>query len=292
MNRGIVLLAIGDPAYGKFAANMAISIKEHNKDLPIQLIYEEKTISHLNDWYMSFFDEKTLIDNSDCYTVKNIFPALAKISIYKYAKFDESIYLDVDGICLKNLDSLFEKCKDGYFFSQVVGKYVVEKDPKDFPEMQWCKPDVLINHFNLKEGDIIPALNTSFQYFKKCIASELLFNTAKESLLNGIEDDKRWFKWGKDNHQPDELYMNIALAKVGLFPELNPSKVIFFDNKRIKSISEVESNYYVLGLYGGVQFTHSSLQDHYDRLMERAYLQSHGKNHQFKCSNLMRRKIS
>lgn len=292
MSRGIVLLAIGDVAYGKFAANMAISIKEHSPEMPIQLIYENKAISHLNDWHKSFIDIFTPIEKDDCYNGVKLFPALAKINIYKYAEFDENIYLDVDGLCLKDLHTLFEKCKNGYYFSQVVGEYKVEKETKEFPEMQWCKPDVLIKHFKLKEGDVIPALNTSFQYFKKCEESALLFETAKNNLLNGIDNKDRWYKWGKDNHQPDELYMNVALAKVGLMPKLSPEKVIYFDNHRMQAPDKVKGEFYVLGLYGGINFTHRSLQDYYDAVMEKICRTKHRKEHLFKSHRLMRGKIS
>ncbi len=293
MNRGIVLLGIGDTAYGKFAANMAISIKQYNKDLPIQLIYEKKTIEHLTDWHKSFIDVFTEIDPIDCYEKNKLIPALAKLSVYKYAHFDENIYLDVDGLCLKSLDGLFEICKEGYYFSQVVGRYLVEKEPKEFPEMQWCKPEVFIKHFDLKVGDIVPALNTSFQYFKKCEESEILFNTALKCLTNGISNKDRWFKWGKDNLQPDELYMNIALSKVGIYPILSPSeKVIYFDDKRIKNIAEIEEKFYILGLYGGIRFTHTSLQEYYDRVMEKICRSTYKRDHVYKCHNLMRRKIS
>lgn len=293
MNRGIVLLGIGDPAYGKFAANMAISIKQHDPEMSIQLIYEPKTIAHLTDWHKGFIDVFTEINKNDCYEGQKLIPALAKLSIYKYAQFEENIYLDVDGLCLKSLDSLFERCKDGYYFSQVVGKYLVEKEPKDFPEMQWCRPSVFIKHFGLKVGDVMPALNTSFQYFKKCVESEKLFNTAMDCLKNGIPNKDRWYKWGKDNLQPDELYMNVALAKVGLYPILTPAdKVIYFDDKKIKNIAEVEANFFVLGLYGGIRFTHTSLQEYYDRLMEKICRSVYKKDHIYKCHNLMRRKIS
>lgn len=291
MNRGIVLLAIGDPAYGKFAANMAISIKSENAGLPIQIIYEEKAISHLSEWHKSFIDIYTPIDSADCRESGKLVPALAKLSIYKYLAFEENIYLDVDGLCINNLESIFDQCKDGYYFSQVVGRYLVEKELKEFPEMQWAKPEIMVKHFDLKEGDVIPALNSSFQFIRKGDKAELLFKTALDCLKNAIPNKDRWYKWGKDNMQPDELYLNIALAKVGLMPEL-PNKIIYFANKRMDKIELIKQDYKVIGLYGGIHFTHSSLQDYYDRVMEKICRGTFQKDHVFKCHQLMKGKIS
>lgn len=291
MSRGIILLAIGDHAYGKFAANMAISIKEYNTDLAVQLICEEKTISHLSEWYRSFFDIISIIEKEDCYIGGKMSPAKAKLSIYKYLFFDENIYLDVDGLCLRDLSSIFESCADGYYYSQVVGRYQVEKEVKPFPEMQWAKPDIMIEHFHLKEGDVIPAINSSFQYIKKTKKSEELFKIANECFDNGLSDKQRWYKWGKDNLQPDELYINIALAKCGVWPEMKIKKVIYFDNHRIIPEKNLLAEFFVLGLYGGIRFTHSSLQDYYDRVMQKICL-SKNKNHIYKCHNLMKGKIS
>lgn len=56
--RGILLLALGQPHYGNYAANLAMSIKFNCPDMPIALIHDEGAIRHISaDKRLQLFDE-------------------------------------------------------------------------------------------------------------------------------------------------------------------------------------------------------------------------------------------
>jgi hypothetical protein len=49
-------------------------------------------------------------------------------------------------------------------------------------------------------------------------------------------------------------------------------------------------NHYLIGIYGGVNFTHKSLLEYYDRLVHVLSKQHLGKNQEFKSHALMKDK--
>ena len=288
--KGIVLLAIGNPVYGKMAVNMAVSLKFHNPDIKIQVICEEFTMSHLGAWHRSFFDINTIIDTKDCRHEKGgLFPALAKLNLYKYAAFDENIYLDVDAVCTKSIDKVWEACQGGWYLSQLTGVHKITDAKNDFTGLQWAKVNDIVKYYGLETGDVIPAINSSFQYFTKSDKTKELFDLALELLSNPIPTGLHPMQWTKKDEQPDELYMDVALAKKKHVPELSLGHVIYFDNQTLKQ-DRMNSCFFV-GLYGGVTYTHSSLQDYADRELHKIYRTFHRKEHLYKVKVLLRGKI-
>lgn len=290
MSKGITLIAIGDPAYGKFAFNMAMSIKAFNK-IPIQLICEPKTISHLSPWHLQFFDVFTEVKKEDCYDGQRLNPGRLKLKLYNYLFFDETIYLDVDGLCIKNFDWIWEMCEGGFYHTQVVGTHEIKSYEDKFEGIQWASISDMIKYYHLKPGDVIPGINSSFQYIKKDIQTENLYQTAMKNFENPIPKSQRPFKWGKDDYEPDELYMNVALAQIGHNPIMKNPLVIYFDQRPMK-ITEVERDFCFVGLYGGRLFTHNTIQSYYDKVIEKISVDYHNKHQDFKIFSLMKKKIS
>ncbi|MES2829676.1 MAG: hypothetical protein V4687_16055 [Bacteroidota bacterium] len=296
IERGIVLLAIGCPAYGNFAFNMAVSLREHSPNIPIQLIYEEHAISHLNDWHRSFFDWLTVIEKDDSrYPDGKLFPANAKLHLYEYSAFEKNIYFDVDGLVIKDITPLFDLCESagGYFYSQMSGVYEIKEGKNNFPGLQWANVDDIKEYYQLEAGEVLPAINSSFQYFTHSEESQVLFDQALSLLNNPIPISMHPQKWGKKGFQPDELYMDVALCKVNLVPELAGFKeLIYFNTRRGDGLDTLKTKYYLLGLYGGINFTHMSIRKMYDSELQRIFRVRGYGTHWFKIDNLMRQKIS
>ena len=104
MDKGILLIALGKH-YNKLAYNMAKSIKRFS-DIPIAVITDDK-----EEFLLDAFDiiiEPKLHDYLEGYAFN---PFKFKTYIYDYTPFEHTIYLDVDGIALKDLTPLLEKLK-------------------------------------------------------------------------------------------------------------------------------------------------------------------------------------
>ena len=102
-------------------------------------------------------------------------------------------------------------------------------------------------------------------------------------------------RWG--NGQPDELYMNIALAKVAHDPAFkNDGKVgksesgfIHFAMRRSLTYEEVINNYYLQSYYGGVRFTSLFYTEWIDRILKKT-MSEKGLTHEFFIQNITRYK--
>ena len=277
----ITLLAIGSPAYGKFAYNLAVSIKFYN-DLPIQLIYEDSALSHLSN--TNPFDKLTKINEQDCRKDGRLFPAKAKLAIPKYCAYDKAIYLDVDSICIKPLDSLLDSINDrrSYYLTEVNGAITGGGGT------HWAKERTILEHYKLQQGLYIPAINSSFVYFEKGDELDVLYDTANELLDNPIPISKHSERWGRSGSQPDELYMNIALGVTGHKP--NFQSPMFFRWHNSFTVKDLKKHHYFMGFFGTKETNHRSMYEYYDKHMMKVY-RSFGQRHLWKIENLMQDKF-
>lgn len=295
--KGITLLAIGSQAYGKFAVNMALSIKHFNKELPIQLIYEDIAIAGLDT---GLFDIKTKINPEDCRTNGVLKPGKAKLSLYKYLAFDETVYLDVDGILVKDIAGIFEEVTSD-FHAQVVRSYDKSCDKW---ACLWMPLDNVKANYSLPEDYELYEMNTSFMYIKKSKKSERYFKQALKNYNKKIDKKDFGHSWGND--YPDELAFNIATAQTGMNPQLkgeNKSgypvylrgrfeKAKSNDKNYPDSVQWIAENYYLIGLYGGKNYNHFALESDsglYNK-MASLYWKGLGKQNPYKIANLMKYK--
>ncbi len=283
---GVTLLAIGNKTYGEWAFNMALSIKYHNKDIPIQLVYDPETLKSLNDWHRSFFDVMTIM-NPDHYTYEKRFnPAWAKINIYKYTHFDKSLCLDVDAVCLKDLSPIFDE--KGYKV-QTKG-YMTRRAWPDDVEI-WVHPNKIWERYDLDEKAEMPIVETGIQLIPSDDSTNNIFFFATNLFKNAIPiDELNSGGWGWN--QPDELYLGIAMAMLDYKPDFPESIKSLHATYKAKIVNEMEylEPYYCYGLWGNKALNHSRLIDLYDRLMAK-YAKSHNQNIQFKARKMLNDKF-
>lgn len=292
--RGIVLLAVENPVYAKFAFNMALSIKHHSPEIPIQLIADSRALEGLMAWQEQpkYFDYITKVDEDFShapdseYNNKNRFtPAKAKLSIYQKSMFDETIYMDVDGICINPVEDLFNQEKE--FSTQVIGHCKFGEE--EFPNMLWSKPNEFYKHFHINSETDLTATNSSFLYFKKGETAEKIFAEAYNQLMNNrMLRGAQHLKWGTG--QPDELYLNASLALNNYDASMDREFVFYFSSNTIEPEDELKEKYYGIGLYGPKGQIHSSIIDYCDRYM-RMLCEPKGFHPPFKYLTLMKDKF-
>lgn len=290
--KGIILLAIGNQSYLYWAYNQALSIKANSPDIPIQLLTEKRLIEYFDLKHRRFFDKITFIHEEDCYEKKlikhgnagiekkRLFPALAKLKLYNYSHFKETIYLDVDGCCVRPMESLFEQCTKE-FHSQVGA--VCKYQETQWRDMHWASPQMIYEHYKLPKDFEFPALNSSFSFFKKSEIVEKIFKQALENLLNPIPYEKLHNTWGQN--QPDELYMNIALGQLKHNPD-GVSPVYFsFHHINPLRLEQIIENYWLVGLWGDKMMSHAKIKIMYEGMIHK-YAQKFGTYSEFKLSYL------
>lgn len=297
---GVVLLAFGKVQYYWAAYNLAFSIKKHNPNVNITVLFDDKlkALSHCQD-FMKYINNIGDIDADDIYTNKKLDPGKVKMNLYKYLPYDRNLYLDVDAIALKDIQPMIDELSQSgkNYISHTVGYHTIDKG-RDFKEMQWAWADTMWEHFNLLSSYVMPAINSSMQWIVKGSQSEAIYRTALDLYTNHpIEIKKLRMKWG--GGQPDELYMNVALAIHGIDPALKKYEqikgseggMIHFSMQRGLSFEEITENYYLQSYYGGAGFTPLFYINWLDRILN-ADFKAIGQRHIYLISRIAQNKYA
>lgn len=271
--RGVTLIAIGRYGYLQWAVNMAASLRYHSPDIPIQLITSKSLEADaiVRKCNNNVFDVLTIVPDSEFTDEGKLFPAKLKTQLYKYLHFDETVYLDVDGCVIKDITPLFNIEAD--FASDVQAVYDMSMGDR-FEAMKWARINTVYQHFQLPNDARFPALNSSFMFIRKSETAKAIFDKAYELLMNNpLPFEKHWFSWGRKskskNNQPDELYLNAALAVLGIVP--HGLGAIHFrmvnESGPPVALNEIAKSCYGIGLFGELRINHQSLREHYNKHM-------------------------
>lgn len=297
---GVVLFAFGKVGYYHAAYNLAYTIKNYSPNVKIALYVDDinKCTTSTGD-ITKYVEQVNQIERSDLYVNGKFDPAMLKVSLYKYLPFKHNLYLDVDAVCLKNIQPLINELigTKRHYISHCVGYHTIDLG-RGIPSMQWAWADDIWQHFKLEQDTILPAINSSIQYIRKCQESKELYTVL--NLLynhNQLPTNKLRMKWG--NGQPDELYMNVALAMTKYDPSYKNDGIvgggesetgfIHFANKRGLSFQEVTDNYYFQSYYGGRNFTARFYTEWLDRMLK-VMMSKEKKIHQFHIDRIIGQK--
>jgi hypothetical protein len=278
-SQGVVLMAFGKPQYYWAAYNLAYSIKRFNKDLSIALVSDSKdrALYYCHD-LTNQIDVYVDMPEQHIYTNKKLDPGKAKVLLFDYLPFHYNLYLDVDAVCLKDLQPLIDQliANDAKYATRVVGEHSIDQG-RDFKAMQWAWADQLWQHFGLTKADKIYAINSSIQFIEKCDEAEAIYRTAADLYLNNpMPISKLRMKWG--GGQPDELYFNVSFGKNKFKPyEID---AVCFQMNREFSYAQIEERFYLMSYYGGKGFTPSFYIDWLDRKLK-AWMAEDGIQHKY-----------
>ena len=278
-SQGVVLVAFGKPQYYWAAYNLAYSIKRFNPTLQIALISDSKERAVYHCYGLtSVIDVYVELPEQHIYTNKKLDPGKAKVLLYDYLPYHYNLYLDVDAVCLKDLQPLIEQliANDAKYATHVIAEHSIDKG-RDFIQMQWAWADSLWEHFGLTKEDKIYAINSSIQFIEKCDEAEAIFRTAADLYLNNpMPLGKLRMKWG--GGQPDELYFNVSFGKNKFKPyEID---VVCFQMNREYTFTQIEERFYLMSYFGGKGFTPSFYIEWLDRKLK-AWMQEDGIQHKY-----------
>lgn len=250
----IVLFAFRKRGYVQQAYNLAFSLKHFSPDIPVTL-FHDGIINKFPEEKRHVFDSIVKIENPDI--------AKFKAEIYDLSPYDETLYLDVDGIALKDISPLIHELQKQNFYTHISGRQALNEG-SSMRTMLWAFSEDIVSHFDLRPETILPSSNTSILWFKKTDEVKNLFEQWKLALDNPIPLKKLRHQWGAA--QPDELYLNIAIAKTGI--KVSDEKYMFFGGNLVnKTFGQITDENYFLSIYGGRGFTKQRYTEWYDRLL-------------------------
>lgn len=203
LEKGIIIFAIGHPYYGRYAFNLAVTIKAV-EDIPIAVVHDATGLSHLDDYQKSVFNKMILAD---------LKPGCgAKLQSYDLSPFEKTLLLDADMLWLpvQKPSELFEKLKGVEFTGITEGS----TDSPSAHYFYWAKIEEIREKY--KVTGTVHQWRTEVLYFERSEKVAAMFEDAKSIHKDHGLTSVKPFAEGT----PDELSINIAAAK----HELNPHK--------------------------------------------------------------------
>lgn len=247
MSRGVVLLALGYPIYGNWAAQLAASIHYSAPDVKIALLTDNKGTKEIAPQYLKHFSEIIELPE-ECYTKEGMSNYLkAKTFIYDYSPFDETIFLDADMIWLpyKPITQLFGKEYDFTMISRSDEPIETKNNTLIF----WAKPSDLLETFPHLAGKHLYNVSSEFIYFKKTKKVKAFFELVKSFY---IEPKVAYRDFGMQ--VPDELAYTLAMLHSDIKPHENVYVPIYWEQHQRKRmpLSEMYNQFYGYSIGGNV----------------------------------------
>lgn len=234
----VTLLAFGRPGYAVAASNMVASLRHNGYTGPIQL--------HVGSGLLPLLDNEakeqcTVIPLADEYAND---AGWCKVNLPKLFQGEDTLYLDVDGIALRNVDELLQELRKDprHFITSVLG---TGKSGEKIAYYEWAKTEVVKEKHSLPDDAIYYGIQSSWAYFRK---GKELDAFAKQVIDAWGQWTRRELKaqWGRS--MPDELFYSIACTITGHDPSWSGLPVHF--GRGFDKLPELREKHYILGLYG------------------------------------------
>jgi predicted GH43/DUF377 family glycosyl hydrolase len=289
LSKGVFIPAFQKRGYPFAAHNLAVTIKHFNPDIKVA-IYHDHTINHLHAADKEIFDVLIPMMDSDKIYQGNFSPAHLKLSLYDKLPFDETLILDADNLAIADIGRIFDELskEGGYYYTHVKELYQYDGE-REIQGMDWAYADDIYNHFKLKRSVTLPCTNSSFQYVRKCKEAKELFEQALLNLENAIPLDKLKHNWG--GGQPDELYINVAMAQKGITGKAENEYMHLCNVVDRRPMFEMAKTIPLLSYLGGKNFCRPTYTEYYDKLMI-DICNKHGKSHRYRWTYIEADKYS
>ncbi len=263
MNKGIVLLALGHAYWGRWAYNLALSIKFSNPELKITLLYAGDGKNQISD--ITLFDKMIEVPPELYTSHRGIEYLKVKTALYKLSPYKETIYLDADILLTprRKLSELFEQFKDVDFTMANRGYVNLDENPADEFGV-WCAPSDVKKAFGFTKGKYYN-LTSEFIYFKKKKRVGKLFADAFKLYDTDKVSPNRLFNGG----MPDELPFTIAMIKNDLYPHLDSFLPVYWEaaSRPPLRLTGGDLNQYYAYSMGG-HIAHPIMKKTYDNLVQ------------------------
>lgn len=234
--RGVLLIALGHPLYGKLAYTLAQSLKFTSPELKIHLVFTQSSISHLSASQIDIFDSMQDAPH-DCYHRNgNLEYIKAKTWMYQLSPFDTTIFLDVDMIWLpkKSINNLFDELKELDYTIQNRDYADLGSKSLNPGYSQWANVVEIKKAYGFTQGRYY-SLHSEFVYFKKSKQNKKFFDEWIKQYDN-LKVNHTVFA----NGIPDELPLAIASVIHEKYPHQDAYLPIYWERAEKKNMPRAE----------------------------------------------------
>lgn len=254
---GIIVTALDSPYYGKYAFQLALSIKHTSPNVKIALLCNDKGKAHLSQNDLAFFD--SIIKVNDVAVTSKGMEATLKFKTYLYdiTPFDETLYLDADTLFnpKKSVEQMIAEIpKDCVFTMQnrgMINLGTASDEQLNSRFNIWANSLHIKEAYKFTEGKLYN-LSSELIYFKKDESVKKLFDTAKK-IFDNPKVQYEFF----NGSVPDELPFAIAMIQLDMYPHLENWRPFYweaFDKKRLlNNPTSLYQSYYGTSFGGNIQ---------------------------------------
>lgn len=236
--KGIVLFSAGHPYYGRYAYNLAVSIKAV-EDISITLIHDQSSITHLDEAQRGIFNKMILAD-----LPKN---CSSKLKAYELSPYEKTLVLDADMVWLPihKPSELFNDLNGVEFTAITEGS----TDNPSGHYFFWAEVSEIREKYEI--NGTIHQWRTEVMYFERSEKVAAMFSDAISIYIDHGLSKVKEFADGV----PDELAINIAAAKHDIHPHKpnwQPSYWPQLHQHQIPQADTLYRNYYLLSAGGNM----------------------------------------
>lgn len=278
MTHGFLLTAFGRRGYYFAAANLACSLKAYHPGLPI-VLQHDGGLGFLRPHALELFDELRELGAEVRRPDGRPDPALVKLHLDRAAPFDVTMALDVDQLALRPLDDVLAAADAARPLRAHTLETYGAAGPRELPHLIWAYRDDIWSHFRIPAAAQLPAINSSLLLLTRGPALSALFERARSYYAEPLPLDRLRNTWG--GTQPDELYLDAALAAQGLDPSCPDDWLLLSSRFRAEPLHELEQRYGVLCLFGHANQPRPQFTEWYDRKLGNLW-RARGVNHLYK----------
>lgn len=265
MENGIVLIAVGNPYFGKQAYNLAATLKASEK-VDITLIYDEQALSHLHPLCHKVFDQK--IKSPLNYTGFEAAMEL-RMLLPKLTPYQKTLSLDVDMVWLgqNRLAELFDLLTEEQDITYVNEGYFSldgEADDATKDYLPWAHPAAIKEAYDIT-GKLYQ-MRGEFILFRKSQRVVSAFKAAQK-----IRKKPKIEPYTLGGSITEEFALNIAFNQHGIEPHISKWPATYWpymNGGYTPPIKELRDKYY--GLSAGGNIVSTSLRTAYNTLVEAA----------------------
>jgi len=238
MDKGIITIATKHSLYGRFAYNLAVSVRAVAPTIPISVIADEAGLSHLSELQRSVFHSIITPDAHDYNTGGKCTPLTLKYHLPKYSPYRFTIFMDADTI-VTPMASLMQT-----FNSLAPYEFTIANRGQQDPHKgvsEWVGGKML-------DVPYWYDISSEFIYFKLGDVSRSVFDSALDHYLNNSIPMKAFA-----GDKPDEPFLMLGMIANGVKPHKAPYKPSYwYAAEKYANAMDVKRGYLMFSLGGKV----------------------------------------
>jgi hypothetical protein len=245
--RGVLLLALGSPHYGRMAATLAASLRASDADVTIHLVYAGQALSHLTDTHLALFSSVAACPPAYYHRGDKQTYFKAKTCIYELSPFEETLFLDVDMIWfrVRAVGALIDQLAAAGDFAFQHRGYVDLAGTLADETSFWCNVNEVKQAYQLTVGRYYN-LHSEFVFFKKTPVNAAFFNTVQQ-----VYDAPRCAMKLFAGDMADEAAFSIAMAITSYYPDSESYLPVYWHGlEQRMSTPDMIAQYYAMSMGG------------------------------------------